>query len=413
MYPGAEAGQVMRDLHCAHARYVRNLAVEQQSWWRPGRCPAPGSAERQRQLARARQAEPWLREGSSAVQQQALRDYDHAVAAFFGPGNPARKPGFRSKRGTQGFVIRDVKACRVSRKWGELFVPKCGRVRFRWSRPLPRKPGMARVTFDRPGRWHVSFPGAQTAVERVPGAAPGVGVDRGVRTALVTSGGQHYRAPRISDRDAGHPEAELLRVPVADILAATGRLAAERAKPGDVTPLVYPVLGGAGLPRPWPDALRDGGLKGKQVLVGSTAHEMTAFLGPVLDDGPGAAREARATEEVFGAGVAEIAAACAAQGISAYAYRFTRASTADPALGAAHCAELPFMFGNLRAYAGAPMLGPVGDADRELAREMTTAFAAFAATGVPAAGGGTPWPAYEPGSGPGSRLGGHIRTFGP
>jgi transposase len=202
MYPEAEAGQVMRDLHCAHARYVWNLAVEQQSWWRPGRCPAPGSAERQRQLARARQAEPWLREGSSAVQQQALRDYDHALAAFFDPGNPARKPGFRSKRGTQGFVIRDVKVCRVSRKWGELFVPKCGRVRFRWSRPLPRKPGMARVTFDRAGRWHVSFPGAQTAVERVPGAAPGVGVDRGVRTALVTSGGQHYRAPRISDRDA-------------------------------------------------------------------------------------------------------------------------------------------------------------------------------------------------------------------
>jgi putative transposase len=23
--------------HCAHARYVWNLAVEQQSWWHPGR----------------------------------------------------------------------------------------------------------------------------------------------------------------------------------------------------------------------------------------------------------------------------------------------------------------------------------------------------------------------------------------
>jgi putative transposase len=29
-----------------------------------------------------------------------------------------------------------------------------------------------------------------------------VGIDRGVRTALVTSDGQHYRAPRISDRRA-------------------------------------------------------------------------------------------------------------------------------------------------------------------------------------------------------------------
>jgi para-nitrobenzyl esterase len=132
---------------------------------------------------------------------------------------------------------------------------------------------------------------------------------------------------------------------------------------------------------------------------------MTAFLGPVLDDGPGAASEARATEEVFGAGVTEIAVACAAQGIPAYAYRFTRASTANPALGAPHCAELPFMFGNLRAYAGAPMLGPVGDADRELAREMTEAFATFAATGVPAVGNGTSWPAYE--------AGGPVQTLGP
>ncbi len=29
-----------------------------------------------------------------------------------------------------------------------------------------------------------------------------MGIDRGVRTALVTSGGQHYRVPRISDRRA-------------------------------------------------------------------------------------------------------------------------------------------------------------------------------------------------------------------
>jgi putative transposase len=91
----------------------------------------------------------------------------------------------------------------VSRHWGEVFVPKCGWVRFRWSRPLPANPGMARVTLDRAGRWHVSFPAAQPAVGRAPGPRPTVGIDRGVRTALVTSGGQHYRAPRISGRDAG------------------------------------------------------------------------------------------------------------------------------------------------------------------------------------------------------------------
>jgi putative transposase len=191
----------MRDLHCAHARYVWNLAVEQQSWWRPGRASLPGPTERQRQLAQARAAEPWLRAGSSSVQQQALRDFDRALAAFFDPKNPAGKPSYRSAKRQQGFVIRDTKVRRLNRRWGEVLVPKCGWVRFRWTRPLPTRPGMARVTLDRAGRWHVSYPAPQPPVVREP-AGKAVGLDRGVRTALVTSAGQHYRAPRISDRDA-------------------------------------------------------------------------------------------------------------------------------------------------------------------------------------------------------------------
>jgi transposase len=187
--------------HCGDARFVWNLCVEQQSWWWPGRGNGPGAAERQRQLTEARAAEPWLREGSSSVQQQALRDFDRAMAAFFDPENPAGKPSYRSKHGTQGFVIRDTKIRRLNKRWGEVHVPKCGYVRFRWTRELPEKPGMARVTLDRSGRWHVSFPGPQPAVDRQPTGAV-VGIDRGVRTALVTSDGQHYRAPRISDRGA-------------------------------------------------------------------------------------------------------------------------------------------------------------------------------------------------------------------
>jgi putative transposase len=187
--------------HCGHARFVWNLAVEQQSWWRPGRGSAPGSAARMRQLAEARAAEPWLREGSSSVQQQALRDFDRAMAAFLDPANPAGKPSYRSKRGTQGFVVRDVKVRRLNRNHAEVFVPKCGWVRFRLSRALPDDPGMARVTCDRAGRWHVSFAAPQPALDREPTGAV-VGIDRGVRTALVTSDGQHYRVPRISDRRA-------------------------------------------------------------------------------------------------------------------------------------------------------------------------------------------------------------------
>ena len=98
-------------------------------------------------------------------------------------------------------MIRDVTARRLNRHHAEVFIPKCGYVRFRLSRDLPAGPGMARVTCDRSGRWHVSFPGPQPAIARQPTGAA-AGIDRGVRTALVTSGGQHFRVPRISDRRA-------------------------------------------------------------------------------------------------------------------------------------------------------------------------------------------------------------------
>ena len=43
--------------------------------------------------------------------------------------------------------------------------------------------------------------GLSPALDREPTGAV-AGIDRGVRTALVTSDGQHYRVPRISDRRA-------------------------------------------------------------------------------------------------------------------------------------------------------------------------------------------------------------------
>ncbi|MGW1624540.1 RNA-guided endonuclease TnpB family protein [Streptomyces sp. NPDC002172] len=49
MYPTSEQAGVMLG-HCAHARYVWNLAVEQHAHWKPGRRSAPGFAEQCRQF---------------------------------------------------------------------------------------------------------------------------------------------------------------------------------------------------------------------------------------------------------------------------------------------------------------------------------------------------------------------------
>ena len=81
---------------------------------------------------------PWLAAGSHTVQQQALRDFSRAMAAFFDPGNPAGRPSWRKAGRDEGFRItgrrgRQWDVRRVSRKVGQVWVPKAGWVRFRWS----------------------------------------------------------------------------------------------------------------------------------------------------------------------------------------------------------------------------------------------------------------------------------------
>ena len=177
----------MLERHCADARFVWNLALEQFNRGRPGRS-APGPAERQRQLAQARQAFEWLRGGSSTVQQQALRDFDRAVAGFF--SGTHRRGRWRRKHQREGFCVRDTKVRVCSRKWAEVAVPKLGWVRLRLSRQLPEGVlGMARITHDKAGRWHVSFPAPQPAVNDAGRVGRSVGIDRGVATTIATSDG--------------------------------------------------------------------------------------------------------------------------------------------------------------------------------------------------------------------------------
>jgi hypothetical protein len=120
---------LLRD-HCGHARYVWNLAVEQHSHWHPGRASAPGYLAQCRQLTQARAGHPWLAAGSQTVQQQALRDFGQAMAAFFDPANPAGRPSWRKAGRDEGFRIvgrgRQWDVRRLSRKTGEVWVPKAG-----------------------------------------------------------------------------------------------------------------------------------------------------------------------------------------------------------------------------------------------------------------------------------------------
>ena len=184
----------MRD-HCGHARYVWNLAVEQHAHWRPGRACAPGYVEQCRQLTEARAEHTWLAAGSQMVQQQALRDFGQAMAAFFDPHNPAGRPGWRKAGRNEGFrivAVRTGNVRRLSRKTGQVWVPKVGWVRFRWSRPVPSEARSYRVSMDRAGRWHVAFAVIPEAIP-APGNGQAVGIDRGVAVSAALSTGELLR----------------------------------------------------------------------------------------------------------------------------------------------------------------------------------------------------------------------------
>ena len=188
--------------HCAHARYVWNLALEQQSCWRPGRGHAPGYVAQCRELTEARAEHRWLAAGSQMVQQQALRDFAQAMTNFY--AGTHGKPTWRKQARHEGFRVVAVKpghVRRLSRKIGKVWIPKAGWVRFRWSRAVPQA-GSYRVTRDRAGRWHIAF----AAIPR-PIAAPGtgeiIGIDRGVVIGAALSTGVQLKCPGLRSAEQG------------------------------------------------------------------------------------------------------------------------------------------------------------------------------------------------------------------
>ncbi|MGA9359085.1 MAG: transposase [Mycobacterium sp.] len=180
--------------HCRHARFVWNLAVEQQQHWQPGR-HAPGYNEQSAQLTAARAEYDWLEAGSHTVQQQALRDFAQAMRNFF--HGTHRRPTWRKAGKHEGFrqvAVKPHHITRLNRRHGQVWIPKVGWVKFRWTRTIADTVKSYRVTRDRSGRWHIAF---AAIPDSVPGPGDGsvVGVDRGVAVSVALYSGELMRVP--------------------------------------------------------------------------------------------------------------------------------------------------------------------------------------------------------------------------
>jgi para-nitrobenzyl esterase len=215
--------------------------------------------------------------------------------------------------------------------------------------------------------------------------------------------------------------AALREVPVAKLLDAQRAAMMATGKPTDPTPVYRMVHDGKVLATDPPAGVAAGRAKGIDVMIGTTRDEVHAFFinndalakidraGMAKALAPTAGARAEAVVEAYakrlpGAAAPALFAALQTDAMfrlpslrfaeaqsrhaRAYVYRFDWQPTAEAPYGAAHCIELPFVFGNFADWDAAPvpptmLKGGDRTAMTRLSHQMMGAWTAFAKSGDP------------------------------
>jgi para-nitrobenzyl esterase len=200
------------------------------------------------------------------------------------------------------------------------------------------------------------------------------------------------------------------------------------ANPGEITPPFMPVLDDALVQRDPSESIQMGKARWCDMMIGVTREEYAAFSisNPSLDELSEDAledlfrsqgdvdasatvsrlRSARApatprmilgdfySDRIFTKQSLEIAATQSRLGRKAFTYLFDWQSPI-PELGACHCIDLPFLFGNFDVWQAAPMVrGAERREVQDLSRLFRSSIAAFAEAGDPNGSGLPKWPAF-------------------
>ena len=169
-------------------RAVWNLAVEQRQYLYRHRGVTLRANTQSFELTLARGELPWLADLPAQSAQQVLRQLDRAYDNWWDPRHPAGPPTFKKRHSRLAipFPGQAVKVRKLNRKWGQVWLPKVGWVRFRLSRPLGGVVRNATISRDGLG-WHISFGVATGARPTRPNGLPGCGVDFGVACSAYVS----------------------------------------------------------------------------------------------------------------------------------------------------------------------------------------------------------------------------------
>jgi putative transposase len=154
-----------------------------------------GPAQLDRLLTEARRTIPWLREGSSVVQQQVVRDFGRSRAKAqkdikerLPMARRAGMPTHKKKREALPTLNYTQRGFRL--KDGRLHLAGGVVVRVVWSRELPAEPSSVRVYQDSLGHWYGSFV-VPAEVQPLPPTGRVLGVDWGVNETATTTSDTH------------------------------------------------------------------------------------------------------------------------------------------------------------------------------------------------------------------------------
>ncbi len=154
-----------------------------------------GPAQLDRMLTEARARTPWLREGSSVVQQQVVRDFGRSRAKAYKDiterlpmARRAGMPAYKKKCEALATLNYTKRGFRL--KDARLYLAGGIVVAVVWSRELPAEPSSVRVYQDSLGHWYCSFV-VPAQVQPLPETGRVLGVDWGVKETATTTSDAH------------------------------------------------------------------------------------------------------------------------------------------------------------------------------------------------------------------------------
>ena len=193
-YPTTEQTKLLaQSFGCARFVYNNTLRFRTDAYYKDGKSISHSQAEKR--LVSLKKEFPFLKDISSVLLQQCLRDQQEAFKNFW--AGRAKYPTFKKKTARQS--IRLTKAA-FSMKEGQLFIAKSKEpLAIKWSRELPSEPSSITISKDRAGRYFVSML-CEFESKPMPISKTTVGIDLGLKDLFITSDGEKSGNPKFTQR---------------------------------------------------------------------------------------------------------------------------------------------------------------------------------------------------------------------